>query len=221
MLIDVEHEAETEDLARRLLRRRAELGLELDEVARRSHLGVDYVERLERDPDAHPSSEAVVRLAKALETTPVSLTGTEFARSVGAGRAGLRPVVQKLARGECEARLKGGGVGRVVFVSGGVPIALPVNFGFHHGEVVFRTAAGSGVLQCLGAVVSFEVDRLDERTSEGWSVLVNGRAEQVEANQCAPYIQLGIEPWAGGDRDIFVRIIATALSGRSVSQPGR
>jgi hypothetical protein len=151
----------------------------------------------------------------------VSLTGTDITRSVGPGRAGPRPVIRSLPRKECEARLEGGGIGRVVFVSEGVPIALPVNFRFHNREVVFRTAAGAAVLQSLGSVVSREVDRLDENTSEGWSVLVTERAERVEANQSAPYIRLGIEPWAGGYRDIFVRIIATTISGRTISQPSR
>lgn len=214
----MEEEAVAAGLAGRLFRRRAELGIDLEEVARRSRLGVDYLERLERVQRVAPSDDVILHLAKALETTPVSLTGAEVAGSAGRGRVGLRPAIRSLPRMDCEARLRGGGIGRVVFVSGGVPIALPVNFRFHHCEVVFRTAAGAGILRCLGSQVSFEVDRLDENTSEGWSVLVTGRAEQVEANECAPYVRLGIEPWAGGFRDVFVRIIATAISGRAIGQ---
>ena len=205
----------------RLARRRAELGIGIDEVARRAGFEVDYVEELEQNADTVASSDAVVRLAKALETTPASLAGRDVQRPPGPGRAGLHPVLRRLSRAECEAHLRAGGVGRVVFVSEGVPVALPVNYRFHDDAIVFRTAAEASIARCSGSMVSFEVDRVDETVSEGWSVLVTGRAERLDANERVPYIRLGIEPWAGGYRDTFVRIVADAISGRAVGQVTR
>lgn len=216
-------QAQAADLAERLIRRRAELGIGVEEVARRAGLAVERVKELERDPDARPDDDDVVvtRLARALETTPASLIATDLDRPAGPGRAGLHPVLRTLSPEECEAHLRGGGLGRVVFVSDGVPVALPVNYRLRDGEVVFRTSGDTSISRCFGRVVSFEVDRVDEAVSEGWSVLVTGRAELVEANQSAPYVRLGIEPWAGGYRDVFVRIVASGISGRAIHQRSR
>jgi nitroimidazol reductase NimA-like FMN-containing flavoprotein (pyridoxamine 5'-phosphate oxidase superfamily) len=67
--------------------------------------------------------------------------------------------------------------------------------------------------------VSFEVDHIDEAMSEGWSVIVTGRARRVDdPSELEQLAQLGIEPWAGGSREAIIRVEAAEISGRSIRQ---
>jgi nitroimidazol reductase NimA-like FMN-containing flavoprotein (pyridoxamine 5'-phosphate oxidase superfamily) len=122
----------------------------------------------------------LLRLAKALETTASSLSGGEADRPPGPGRAGPHPHLDVLSRTGCEAHPAGGGVGRFVFLSAQRPVALPVNFRLVDGDVVFRSRATGSLAAAVGATVSFEVDQIDEAMSEGWSVLIPGRARIVD-----------------------------------------
>ena len=207
------------DLARRIAHRREELGLTREELARRAGMDAGYLDYFEHSPAAVLSSDAVLRLARALETTRAFLTGGHVGRPPGIGRAGAYPVLETLSRDQCEGHLLAGGVGRVVFSTKRGPVALPVNFAFFDGQVVFRTEATASVIDALGAVVGFEVDRIDNAMSEGWSVLVTGRGEAVEGpSEREELASLRIEPWAGGDRETFVRIRADEISGRAIRQ---
>ena len=81
---------------------------------------------------------------------------------------------------ECLRLLRGESVGRVVYTAGAIPVATPVNYVVDGDAVVFRTRPGSRLAKgTSGAVVSFEVDRVDEATASGWSVLVTGVSEVV------------------------------------------
>ena len=81
---------------------------------------------------------------------------------------------------ECRARLADAHIGRVVFVDGRGPVALPVNYGILDEDIVFRTAASSSLLASSYVDrVGFEIDEIDERRREGWSVLVTGSVRHV------------------------------------------
>ncbi len=80
----------------------------------------------------------------------------------------------------CMALLGEGGVGRVAVSIGAVPAVFPVNYAILDGEVVFRTARGTGLHAAVQhAVVAFEVDDLDPLDQEGWSVLVVGTCQEI------------------------------------------
>jgi hypothetical protein len=207
------------DLARRVAHRREELGLTREEIARRAGMEGGYLRYLEESPDVALSPGALVRLAAALETTPGSLRGGTVDRPPGSGRAGPHPRLEALSREQCEAHLAAGGVGRFVFLGEGGPVALPVNFRFVDGDIVFRTRAGGPLAAAAGTVVSFEVDRIDDAMSEGWSVLLTGRARQVDdPEELARLAALALEPWPGGDRRAVIRIETASISGRSIRQ---
>ena len=214
--------ARTGDLARRILHRREELGITREELARRSGMDAGYLEYFEHSHAAVLSSGTLLRLARALETTPAFLTGGDVEGPPGIGRAGAHPVLETLTREQCIEHLLGGGVGRVVFSTERGPVALPVNFRFVKGSVVFRTEAATSIASVLGGLLGFEVDRIDDAMSEGWSVLVTGRGERVEDSTAIDELDsLRIEPWAGGNRNVFVRIVADEISGRSIHQGGQ
>lgn len=207
------------DLARRVMHRREELGLSHEEVAQRTGMDAGYLEYVEQNPGAALSNGSLLRLARALDTTPASLAGGDIERPPGAGRAGPRAVLDDLTPEQCEARLSAGGVGRVVFVAGSDPVALPVNFALVDGVVAFCTGARQAALLATAATVGFEADRIDEAMSEGWSVLVNGAAHVVDDAVLGKRLRaLGVEPWAGGDRSTFVLVEPRHISGRSIRQ---
>ena len=207
------------DLARRVAHRRRELGLSREEVARRAGMAAGYLDYLEHSPGVAIPRGSLIRLADALETTVKALRGGRVDRPPGPGRAGPHPRLDVLTRDECEAHLAGGGVGRLVFITAGVPVALPVNFRYFDGDIVFRTRADGALAAAAGTIVSFEVDRIDEAMSEGWSVLVSGHAHLVDdPDELEQIAALGIEPWPGGHRETVIRIETAELSGRSIHQ---
>ena len=71
-------------------------------------------------------------------------------------------------------------------------------------------------------LVAFEADGYDERTRSGWSVLVNGRAEEIyEEAEIRRLSSLGLHPWVTAvDRPFWVRIRPTSISGRQTPRPG-
>ncbi|HET7648960.1 MAG TPA: pyridoxamine 5'-phosphate oxidase family protein [Gaiellaceae bacterium] len=208
------------DLAHRVAHRRQELGLTFEEVAERAGMDAGYLGRLEHRSDIAIARGAFGRLAAALETTVEYLQGGEVDRPPGYGRAGPHPHLDVLSREECAAQLAGGGIGRFVFVGRQGPVALPVNFRIADGDVVFRTRSEGTLAEAAGSTVSFEVDHIDEAMSEGWSVLVTGRARLVDdPTELDQVLRTGnIEPWPGGRREALMRIETTTISGRRIRQ---
>jgi nitroimidazol reductase NimA-like FMN-containing flavoprotein (pyridoxamine 5'-phosphate oxidase superfamily) len=130
--------------------------------------------------------------------------------------------LRMLSPEECLSLLEPGGVGRVGFTSGGRVVILPVNFAVVGKVIIFRTAPDTLLAAYGNAPVSFEADRLDEAHREGWSVLVQGHAHKVTSEH--EVRRLGhathLEPWAGGARDVYVRITTARISGRRIRQTG-
>lgn len=207
------------DLGRRARERRLELGLPLSEVARRAGMDPGYLEYLEGNV-ASVSGGALLRLAGALETTTDALAGGGIERPPGRGGAAVSPVLEELGVDECRRLIAGGGVGRVVFAGEEGPAALPVNFGLLADEVVFRTAEDGVIARAVerqGATIGFEVDHVDEALAEGWSVLIRGRAHRVaDEHELAGVEGLEVEPWAGGERNLYLRIVASEMTGRRI-----
>jgi nitroimidazol reductase NimA-like FMN-containing flavoprotein (pyridoxamine 5'-phosphate oxidase superfamily) len=209
------------DLAHRVAHRRRELGLSQEEVARRAGMSAAYFDYLEHSPSVALPRGSVIRLAKALETSVDYLRGGQVDRPPGPGRAGAHPHLDVMSREECENHLADGGVGRFVFASERGPTALPVNFRLLDGDIVFRTRTRGVLATAVSGDnrVGFEVDRVDDAMSEGWSVLISGRARLVDdADELAYIAQLGIEPWPGGHREAVVRIETEVISGRRIRQ---
>lgn len=209
------------DLARRVARRRRELGLSREEVARRAGMTAAYLDYLEHSPAVALSRGQVIRLAKALETTVDHLRGGKVDRPPGPGRAGPHPHLDVMTREECTEHLSSGGVGRFVFASEPGPVALPVNFRLLDGDIVFRTSTHGVLTEAVSGdgPVGFEVDQIDDAMSEGWSVVISGRARLVDdPEELARVAELGLEPWPGGRREAVVRIETETVSGRRIRQ---
>jgi len=122
----------------------------------------------------------------------------------------------ELERDECMRLLAGAGVGRVVFSSDCLPVAVPVNVAVVGDAVVFSTGFG-GKLEAAsrGEVLAIEADEIDRMYHTGWSVLVTGVAEVVPDPGAVGWAQpLLSQSWLGHPDARLVRVPATLVSGR-------
>jgi nitroimidazol reductase NimA-like FMN-containing flavoprotein (pyridoxamine 5'-phosphate oxidase superfamily) len=209
--------SEPDDLGTRVSARRKDLKLSRRQLAQLAGLSVPYLEYLETHP-ARPTREVLRQLAAALQTTPETLLGAGPDQPPGqTGRSG-HPVLQTLTAAECHDLLSPGGVGRVAFTTADGPVVLPVNYAMAGHTVIFRTAPDTLLAGYLDGPAGFEVDRLDEALSQGWSVLVTGRAVRVTSEADVRQLEhhTDIRPWAGGARDVYVRIIPRKITGRRI-----
>lgn len=129
-----------------------------------------------------------------------------------------RTGIEWLDRAECLRRLEADEIGRLAVVEGGSPHILPVNYRMDGDAVVFRTAAGTKLDAVGRAPACFEIDGFDRTTRTGWSVVVTGRLEEVEASTRAGrrVRDLPVTPWADGERDHWVRLVGERITGRIV-----
>jgi len=205
------------DLSKRVVQRRAELHLSQAQVAARAGMSLRYLEYVENYP-ARPHAAVLRRLAAALRTTPAALLGAGAQVPPGYGRLPGPPVVTKLLTAECRRLIAAGGIGRIAFGTASGPIVLPVNFAMLAGTIVVRTSEGTAVDGHADEQVAFEVDHIDEALSQGWSVLVRGKAHRVTHPAELQLIRRDTDlwPWPGDDRDIYVRIIPDTITGRRI-----
>ena len=127
--------------------------------------------------------------------------------------------MEDLDRGECYALLETAQLGRVAICAPNWgPVIRPVNYLLYEKSVVFRTARGSKFTALLlSGHAAFEVDAVDQSSRTGWSVIVTGRAEEVEnAAELQRLDRLALEPWAPGDKPHWVRIRTVTVSGRRI-----
>jgi nitroimidazol reductase NimA-like FMN-containing flavoprotein (pyridoxamine 5'-phosphate oxidase superfamily) len=119
---------------------------------------------------------------------------------------------------ECRQLIAAGGIGRIAFVTPSGPIVLPVNFAVLAGTIVVRTGEGTAIDGHADEQAAFEVDHIDEALSQGWSVLVRGRAHRVAHPAELQLIRRDADlwPWPGDNRDIYVRLIPDTITGRRI-----
>ncbi|MFF9279168.1 pyridoxamine 5'-phosphate oxidase family protein [Streptomyces griseosporeus] len=211
------------DIGRRVALERRRQGLTREETARRARMSPEYLAYLEQQP-ADPSPATLVSLADALHTTVSALRGGGLDLPPGQGRALLHPRLDDLGPEECRALLSTHGVGRVaVSAPDGRPVIVPVNYDVVDDAIVFRTRPDALPAAAVGAETAFEVDHVDEALSQGWSVLALGPASAVTDPEAVRRLTRTAHstPWAGGERDLWVSIRPTTLTGRRITSADR
>jgi transcriptional regulator with XRE-family HTH domain len=208
------------DLGRRVRARRLHLGLAERDLDERAGVSEGYVEYLETSPIAAPPSGTVARLAVALDTTVKALLGGTVDEVAGKTPAGRDARLIELDEARCWELLDGGGVGRIVFDSEDGPVALPVNYRVANRAVLVRTSRDSPVATIAPhGVVSFEIDEIDEAMSTGWSVLAYATCDHVGTPPVgSDGLQVTPTPWAGGERDHWLRLRIDRLVGRKIER---
>ena len=124
--------------------------------------------------------------------------------------------LQRLSRAECRQLLPGASVGRLAVPAPHFPTLEPVSFAVVEGELIVAVRAGSaGEAVAAETVVTFEADVLDNRAHQGWSVVVSGRVEELDADVAA-VVRPQLKPWpvTGTDRLLLIR--SERVSGQRV-----
>ena len=129
-------------------------------------------------------------------------------------RAGGRPVLRSLARDECEFHLREGGIGRVVMSSDRGPLAVPVQYEYTDGLILFSTDPAKASRVRAQGVVGFEVDRFDDFLTHGWSVQVTGRPRLVEGHGRLSSFDLAC--WNDGRIHTLVAITPEEMTGLAI-----
>lgn len=137
---------------------------------------------------------------------------------IGGMTTPAKPALRHLSAEECYELIAAGRIGRVVFSTADGPVAFPVNYAMAGQLIVLRTGVDTELAARLDCPVGFEVDHFDEARSQGWSVLVTGRAAQVKTEQQVRRLEArtGLQPWAGGARDVYVQITPYQITGRRI-----
>jgi nitroimidazol reductase NimA-like FMN-containing flavoprotein (pyridoxamine 5'-phosphate oxidase superfamily) len=135
-----------------------------------------------------------------------------------------RAVLAALDEAECLRLITPGGIGRIAYSGRYGPTVFPVNYRLYQGAIVFRTTQDSPTDEDLRTgiadaeyKVAFEIDDFDSVARVGWSVLIQGSAHHVASDaERASMSKAGVEPWPGGDRELFLRIVPSRITGRRI-----
>lgn len=126
------------------------------------------------------------------------------------------PRLVELPRDECLQLLGGQVIGRLAVADfNSAPMIVPVNYAMDGDAVVFRSDYGTKFrLAVLSErAVSFEIDGLDPGRRSGWSVVVQGSCQEIDAGSLgAP----DPRPWPGGRKSHWVRIVVDSITGRRI-----
>jgi uncharacterized protein len=126
-----------------------------------------------------------------------------------------------LTEAECRNLLATRTFGRVGVTSGGLPVILPVRYLYADDAITFRTGRGTKLRAAeSGDVLAFEVDTYDSETSEGWSVLVLGRATVLSTDHDHDDLPTLDATRAEDRRNHYVRLHCELLTGRRLVGAG-
>jgi nitroimidazol reductase NimA-like FMN-containing flavoprotein (pyridoxamine 5'-phosphate oxidase superfamily) len=130
-----------------------------------------------------------------------------------------RTGIEWIDRDECLRLLAGDEVGRLAVVTGGAPAIFPVNYVLDGDSIIFRTDEGTKLRSAGRAPAYFEIDDIDRQHRTGWSVVVSGRLEEVtqfDGRTLQRIQELPVDPWAGGAKAHWMRLVSDRITGRRV-----
>lgn len=124
----------------------------------------------------------------------------------------------RMGEDECWRFLARQRLGRVGLVHLENPMIFPVNYALDGDRVVFRTAPGTKLQRAAAGVrVAFEVDEASELFETGTSVVVHGSLHETTlAGDIERVRRLPLRTWAPGDRDHFLWVEPSAVTGRRI-----
>lgn len=128
----------------------------------------------------------------------------------------IAPGTEVLTDSESWELLRGTSVGRLAIDIAGKPDIFPINYVVDNECLVFRTGAGTKfAASALLHHVAFEIDGYEPLQRSAWSVVVKGRAHEVERMDDIFAVEdLPLYPWAAHPKPNFVRITPDEVTGR-------
>jgi len=126
---------------------------------------------------------------------------------------------------ECDAYLAESNLGRLGVIVDGKPEIFPVNHVFDRENrcVAFPTNAMTKLHAALSwPYVAFEIDAMNSAEASGWSVLVVGRAEEIDdAAEISRLSAQRTAVWRSDERVHWIRIVPEKITGRRIFGPDR
>lgn len=124
----------------------------------------------------------------------------------------------ELSAEECWDLLTASTVGRVGFTEADSVKIIPVNYVLDGRTLIIRTNPASSVAAIAESAIdiAFQVDYHDAISGSGWSVLLNGTAVALTAEEAESLNLPARVPWAGGDRSLHLRFSPRTIQGRRV-----
>lgn len=122
--------------------------------------------------------------------------------------------VTPLSQEECWEFLRSQEFGRLAFHLASEVHIVPINYAIDdQHRIVFRTAEGSKLLGLtMNADVAFEIDEFDEE--EARSVVLRGRARQLERPEEEEVEQLPLRPWVDTAKFNVIAVEVDEMTGR-------
>ena len=125
------------------------------------------------------------------------------------------PALAHLEPDACLALLRLEEVGRLAISVGGHPDIFPINYAIDDETIVFCTAEGTKLAASfISPSIAFEADGYDTATGDAWSVVVKGRAEEIEMHDLVDETAFPLYPWSSLPKSRFVRVVPQEISGR-------
>jgi nitroimidazol reductase NimA-like FMN-containing flavoprotein (pyridoxamine 5'-phosphate oxidase superfamily) len=132
--------------------------------------------------------------------------------------------LEELSTQECLDLLASRRVGRFVYVDEQGPVAIPVNYAMAGADIVFRVEQGTKRAALEQPAVAFGVDHIDEAARSAWSVIVRGAAYEVDMDHVPDLLRRMSgqppAPWAFGIHNVWLRLVASGMTGRRLGAPG-
>lgn len=127
------------------------------------------------------------------------------------------PRVQKLDQQECARLLAETTFGRVSVTMGALPVIRSVRYALAADHVVFRAAPDSRLrAAAANSIIAFQADDGGDSAGIGWSVLVQGRCEEVVSLPLVEQLRsLPLPAWNCG-HDAFLRLPLHHMTGELV-----
>ena len=126
---------------------------------------------------------------------------------------------------DCADLLASAPLGRLAVVVDGRPEVFPVNHVYDRasGCVAFASQPGTKLDAALrGSWVAFEADGVSADGSRGWSVLVVGRAEVIDAPETIARMDQGRDRlWRTVGNARWVRVVPSKMTGRRICAADR
>lgn len=138
--------------------------------------------------------------------------------------ATTRARIEELSEADCLTLIAPGGIGRIAYVGRYGQTVLPVNYQMLDNTIVFRTGEDSPLEEDLQTgirhaeyQVAFEIDEINLAEKDGWSVLIQGPAHHIDSDaERAAASQTGVQPWSGGAKEHYIRVVPTRITGRRI-----
>ena len=129
------------------------------------------------------------------------------------------PRLEKLSPADSRRLLPGASVGRLAVPTPHFPTVDLVSFAVVEGEIVVAARAGSaGDALAQGSPIAFQADHLDADLRRGWSVLVTGDVEDLDAD-VAELVRPLLGPWPAAPADRLFLVRARRMAGQQIFGP--